>query len=159
VEKIYHSVTGMAYLGMKSEGGGWVGRWVGGGVWVDGCGWMGVQACVCVSVYALASFPGCLPLRSLDCICKLWASQGSGRRPGMSSTSSNRKVDSIMTYVDSVSVIMATCPQCYCTFLRVLLGSPQTNGSGFLTSYCWLLRYRGGPLEVSGTDPLAVLLL
>ena len=38
------------------------------------------------------------------------------RRPGISSTSSNRKVDSTMTYVDSVSVIMATCPR---TFLRV----------------------------------------
>jgi len=29
---------------------------------------------------------------------------------GISSTSSNRKVDSIVTYVDSVSIIMATCP-------------------------------------------------
>jgi len=37
--------------------------------------------------------------------------QRSRRRPGITSTSSNCKVDSIMTYVDSVSVIIATCPQ------------------------------------------------
>jgi len=71
-----------------------------------------------------------------------------------------------MTYVDSVSVIMAMCPH---TLLHVLVGrdclsmvllrSPRTNGSGFLVSYCWLLWYRGGPPEVSGTDPLIVLLL
>ena len=61
-----------------------------------------------------------------------------------------------MMYVDSVSVTMAMSP---CTFLRVLLRSPQTNGSGFLVSYCWLLRYRGGPQEASGTDPLVVVLL
>jgi len=54
-----------------------------------------------------------------------------------------------MTYVDSVSVIMATCP---CTFLQVLLRSPRTNGSSFLVSYCWLVRYRGGPPDASGTD-------
>jgi len=50
----------------------------------------------------LALFPGRLPLRSLDCIRDLWTARRSGRRPGITSTSSNRKVDSIMTYVDSV---------------------------------------------------------
>jgi len=104
----------------------------------------------------LASFPGCLLLHSLDRICNLWTARRSGRRPGISSTSLNHKVDSIMTCMDSVSVIMATCPH---MFLRVLLRSPQTNGSSFLVSYCWLLRYRGGPPEVSGMDPLVVLLL
>ena len=69
-------------------------------------------------VQKLASFPGRLLLRSLDRICDLWTARRSGRRPGSSSTSSNRKVDSIMTYVDSVSVIMAMCPR---TLLRVLL--------------------------------------
>ena len=43
--------------------------------------------------------------------------------------------------------------------LWVLPRSPQTNGSGFLVSYCWLLRYRGGPPEASDMDPLVVLLL
>ena len=55
----------------------------------------------------LVSFPGCLLLPFLDCICDLWTTWRSGRRPGTTATSSNRKVDSIMTYVDSVSVIMA----------------------------------------------------
>ena len=59
----------------------------------------------------LASFPGCLLLRFLDHIHDLWTARRSGRRPGITSTSSNRKVDSIMTYVDSVLVIMATCPR------------------------------------------------
>ena len=36
-------------------------------------------------------------------------------------------------------------------FLRVLLRSPRTNGSGILVSYCWLLWHRGGLPEVSGT--------
>ena len=111
------------------------------------------------SMIQLASFPGCLPLCFLDRIHDLWTARRSGRRPGIPSTSSNCKVDSIMTYVDSVSVIMSTCPRCYCTFLRVLLRSPQTNGSGLHVSYCWLLRYCGGPSEASGTDPLIVLLL
>jgi len=43
-------------------------------------------------------------------------------------------------------------------FLQVLLRSPRTNGNSFLVSYCWLLQYRVGPLEVSGTDPLVLLL-
>jgi len=47
----------------------------------------------------------------------------------------------------------------YCKFSWLLLRSPQTSGSGFLASYYWLLRYRGGPLEASGTDLLVVLLL
>jgi len=45
----------------------------------------------------LASFPGRLPLRSLYRIRDLWTARRSGRRPGITSTSSNRKVDSIMT--------------------------------------------------------------
>jgi len=51
----------------------------------------------------LASFPDHLLLRSLDCIRDLWTDRRSARRPGITSTSSNCKVDSIMTYVDSVS--------------------------------------------------------
>jgi len=43
--------------------------------------------------------------------------------------------------------------------LHVLPEKSTTNSSGFLVSYCWLLRYRGGPPEASGTDPLVVLLL
>jgi len=34
-----------------------------------------------------------------------------------------------------------------------------TKGSGYLVSYCWLLRYRGGPPEASGMDPFVVQLL
>ena len=60
----------------------------------------------CIS---LASFPGRLPQRSLDRIRVLWRARRSGRRPGITSTSSNCKVDSMMTYVDSVLVIMAMC--------------------------------------------------
>jgi len=47
----------------------------------------------------------------------------------------------------------------YCMFLQALLRGPGTNGSGFLVSYCWLLRYRGRPPKASGTDPLVALLL
>ena len=46
------------------------------------------------------------------------------RRPGTYSTSSNHKVDSIMTYVDSVSVIMATCPH---TLLHVLASTTEKS--------------------------------
>jgi len=46
----------------------------------------------------IASFPGRLPLRFLGRIHDLWTTWRSGRRPGITSTSSNRKVDSIMTY-------------------------------------------------------------
>jgi len=53
-----------------------------------------------IHITVLASFQGHLPFRSLDCIRELWTAWRSGRRPGASSTSSNRKVDSIMTYVD-----------------------------------------------------------
>jgi len=45
----------------------------------------------------LALFPSHLWLRSLDHIRDLWTIRRSGRRPGISFTSSNRKVDSIMT--------------------------------------------------------------
>jgi len=67
-----------------------------------------VTTCSCREM--LASFPGRLPLHSLGRICHLWTAQRSRRRPCITSTSSNRKVDLIMTYVDLVSVIMATCP-------------------------------------------------
>ena len=70
--------------------------------------WNGSAMC-CIQVLSLASFPGRLPLRFLDRICDLWTARRSGRRPSISSTSSHRKVGSIMRYVDSVSVIMATC--------------------------------------------------
>ena len=35
---------------------------------------------------------------------------------------------------------------------------PEVHGlmAGFLASYCWLLRYRGGPLEASGMELLVV---
>jgi len=71
------------------------------------------------STVKLASFPGHLPLHSLDHIRDLWTTRRSGRRPGISSTSSNHKMDSIMTYmyVDSVLVIIAMCPR---TLLHVL---------------------------------------
>jgi len=59
----------------------------------------------------IASFPGRLPLHSLDCIRDLWTTRRSRRRPSIASTSSNCKVDSIMMYVDSVLVIMAMCPR------------------------------------------------
>jgi len=61
-------------------------------------------------IWSVASFSGRLPLRSLHCICDLWTTWRSGRRPGISSTWSNRKVDLIMMYVDSVLVTTATCP-------------------------------------------------
>ena len=74
----------------------------------------------------LASFPGHLLLCSLDRIRDLWTASRSGRRAGTSSTcmSSNCKVDSIMTYVDSVSVIMATCPR---TLLHVLASTTEKS--------------------------------
>jgi len=64
-----------------------------------------------------------------------------------------------MMYVDLVSVIMAMCPHMLLHVLASTMRSPRTNGSCFLVSYCWLLRYRGGPPEASGMDPLIVLLL
>ena len=67
---------------------------------------------------SLASFPGCLPLHSLDSIRDLWTARRSGRRPDISCMSSHCKVDLIMTYGDSVSVTMAMCP---CT-LHTLAG-------------------------------------
>ena len=33
-------------------------------------------------ILPLTSFPGCLPLHFLDCMCDLWTGQRSGRRPG-----------------------------------------------------------------------------
>ena len=102
----------------------------------------------------IASFPGHLPghlpLHFLECICDLWTIWRSWRRPSTTPTSSNCKVDLIMMYVDLVSVIIA-----------IIMPTPEwsKNSSGFLVSYCWLLLYRGGPLEVSGTDLLVVLLL
>ena len=61
----------------------------------------------------LASPPGRLPLHFLDWIRDLLTAQRSGRRPDLTRTSSNRKVDSIVMYVDLVSVIMATCPHMF----------------------------------------------
>ena len=59
----------------------------------------------------VASFPCCLPLCFLDSICDLWITQRSGRRLRISPTSSNCKVwIRLWCNVDSVSVIMATCP-------------------------------------------------
>ena len=78
----------------------------------------------CSTSLELASCPGRLPLHSLDRICDFWTARRSGRRPGISSTSSNCKVDSIMTYVDSVSVIMATCPR---TLLHVLASTTEKS--------------------------------
>ena len=84
----------------------------------------------------LALFSGHLLLRSLDHIRDFWTTRSSTRRPGISSTSSNCKADSIMMYVDSVSVILWQRSHArYCTFLRVLLRSPRTNGSSFQVSY------------------------
>ena len=45
----------------------------------------------------IASFLGCLPLCFLDYIHDLWTTRRSRRRPGITSMSPNRKVDSIMT--------------------------------------------------------------
>ena len=70
-----------------------------------------ILPCKTTQMAALATFPGRLSLHSLDCIHDLWTNLRSGRRPGITSTTSNRKVDSIMTYVDSVLVIMAMCPR------------------------------------------------
>ena len=65
----------------------------------------------------IASFPGHLPghlpLHFLECICDLWTIWRSWRRPSTTPTSSNYKVDFIMTYVDLVSVIMAICPHMF----------------------------------------------
>ena len=59
----------------------------------------------------IASFPCCLLLCFLDSICDLWITQRSGRRLRISPTSSNCKVwIRLWCNVDSVSVIMATCP-------------------------------------------------
>ena len=54
--------------------------------------------------------PSHLPLCILDYTHDLWTAWRSGRRPGSTPTSSNCKVDSIMT-LDSVSLIMAMCPR------------------------------------------------
>jgi len=83
--------------------------------------------CGFICTVKVSSFPGRLPLHSLDRIRDLWTTRRSGRSPGITSTSSNLKVMSyvdsvssnrkVMTYVDLVSVIMATCLH---TLLHVL---------------------------------------
>ena len=89
--------------------------------------------CWC-SKRTLASFPGHLLFRSLDRICDLWTTRRSGRRPGISSTSSNRKMDSNMTYVDSVVVIMAMW---MCLFLRVVQRSCMRSRTERETAWEW----------------------
>jgi len=53
-----------------------------------------------------------------------------------------------------VHVIMAMCPL---EFLRVLVRSSWSNGTGLLVR-CWLLEYHAGAMEMSDMELLAVYL-
>jgi len=67
---------------------------------------------------SIASFPGHIPLCSLD---RMWPLNHPEKREKayITSISSKCKVDSIMTFVDLVSVIMATFPR---PLLHILVG-------------------------------------